>query len=445
MGNNRKTATTTQNERVTRAVEEEFMAAAAARWGEGGEEFLWRSRRCLEAMLYALLFEKGADVTAVMEAGKGLDELLKQPELKGLLPREVRDHIDTVRKYGNTGTHFQVDGDVGATSTHNTALALDEVIRWYFKRGGPAVPATIDRHLLALRDAHKRILSRLETTLTEERERADALTRQLSAQPPSRAAPPDAPRSIFAPWVGGLCAAIVAGAFGYVLGKSTVSPSAMREGASVPSTVTTAGAVKPPPVPPSVAPSLGSLPTSPPPEIPPAETPPAETPLSEAPALDAPRDPGVPDGAPPRCSAMQRSARIGGRVFCIDAEYVTMHDYRRCVAQGSCSRPEFGTGCNWQNGPAFDGNAANCVSREQALTYCSSRAEGAASLPTRAEWRAVRARRDLILRDDTDEWTADDAPGGRAWTRGARTDADFAWQIVLPRGNRSLSFRCVVR
>ncbi len=38
-------------------------------------------------------------------------------------PREMRDPIEGVRKYGNTGTHFQIDGDVSETSAAITASA----------------------------------------------------------------------------------------------------------------------------------------------------------------------------------------------------------------------------------------------------------------------------------------------------------------------------------
>lgn len=432
MGNHRKTATTTQSERVTRAVEQELQATAAARWRDGGEEFLWRSRRCLEAMLYALLFEKNADITSLMEGQRGLDELLKQPELKGVLPREVRDHIDTVRKYGNTGTHFQVDGDVGETSTRNTANAFAEVIRWYFTRNGSTFPKVLDRPMAALTDSRHRIPGLFEAELEAARARAASLEHQLQARAAPRNAPAAATRSRVLPWVFGLCAAVITSAFGYAIGRSATSPPTAQGPKPPPPTLTTTGTIEPTPVPipsmPTPVPVDGSLLPAP------------DDPASPDPTAD------LPPRAPPLCTPSQRRAVVGGRSLCVDAEFVYTRDYQRCVQDGACPAPTVGTGCNWQNGPAYERYAANCVTREGALAYCAWKYHDRGALPSRAEWRAVRVRRDVVRRDDSDEWTADDAPDGRAWTRGRQFANDFVWARVAPNpGSRGIAFRCVVR
>lgn len=106
MGGERRAATSTLHERVGRAVERELTEAAAARWEAGPEVFLWRARRCAEAMLYALLAQQKVDIGPLGQQNKTLDELLKHDQLKGALPREMRTHFDLVRQYGNTATHF---------------------------------------------------------------------------------------------------------------------------------------------------------------------------------------------------------------------------------------------------------------------------------------------------------------------------------------------------
>jgi hypothetical protein len=100
----------------------------------------------------------------------------------------------------------------------------------------------------------------------------------------------------------------------------------------------------------------------------------------------------------------------------------------------------------WQNGPRYDGNAANCVTREQADAYCRWSRGPAGSLPTRALWDHAHGRRDIQVRDDTNEWAADDAPGGPAWVRGPRGARGFSWTTApAAQGQRAVSFRCVVR
>ena len=81
------------NQRVLRAVDVELTAAAAERWVVPVEGFLWRARRCAEAMLYALLVEAGVDVIQLAAKGKGLNDLATHPKLQGVIPRAMRDHL----------------------------------------------------------------------------------------------------------------------------------------------------------------------------------------------------------------------------------------------------------------------------------------------------------------------------------------------------------------
>jgi len=98
------------NQRVLRSVDAEIVAAARERWVVPVEGFLWRSRRCAEAMLYALLVEATVDVAQLAEQGKSLDSLLKHTGLQGQIPRAMRVHLESVQKYGNSATHYQPDG-----------------------------------------------------------------------------------------------------------------------------------------------------------------------------------------------------------------------------------------------------------------------------------------------------------------------------------------------
>jgi|GEM_PF-1386159 len=425
MGGARKTATTTQNERVTRAVEQEFQAAAASRWGGGAEEFLWRSRRCMEAVLYTLLLEQKADVTSLAESGKGLDELLKQPELKGVIPRQVRDHIEGVKKYGNTGTHFQIDGDVSEASARITASALTEVVQWFCTREERALPAGLAPAFAALADVRQRIPSRHEVDLARERQRADALDQQLrtacDAAPPRDGGAPSRPLQV----VGlALCLALTAGSLGFAVGRGSSEPLA---------------------APVETAPRALALPDTiaPPPPTPVAI---ATTPV----VADSPAAPATPVAPPAPAACRDGMVRVDGDAqtpaFCIDAAAVTMGDYRRCVDAGRCPRPAGGTGCNWRNGPVFDANGANCVTHDQALAYCQWRTSGGA-LPTHAEWQRVRPRRSGVrMLPDTNEWAADNATDGRAWVRGAWNADRFGWTTApTTQGRRDLGFRCVVR
>jgi formylglycine-generating enzyme len=77
--------------------------------------------------------------------------------------------------------------------------------------------------------------------------------------------------------------------------------------------------------------------------------------------------------------------------FELDVREVAVSDYRRCVADGACSdsgltsEPE----CNWNNA-ARSNHPMNCLSFEQAATYCRWERK---RLPSEEEWETA-ARRD---------------------------------------------------
>ena len=86
MANDRKSATSTLTARVSSAVGDELREAARARWDASADVFVWRARRCAEAVLYAVLHREGVDVEVLAKQRKGLDQLLKgiNKALKGL-------------------------------------------------------------------------------------------------------------------------------------------------------------------------------------------------------------------------------------------------------------------------------------------------------------------------------------------------------------------------
>lgn len=432
MAGPRKTATTTAMTTLREAVAREAREAALARWTTPPDVFVWRARRCAEALLYCVLAREGANVDELARQRKGLDQLFEHKQLEGVFSRETRAQLATLREFGNIAAHYQLEGGVSAESADGVARHLAGLLREFYALDGGAVPEAQRAYLAALTDASSRVLTPGEAEVATARRERDDVTRQLNAARAEHgashpaAASPALRRGLLAG------AALVLAALAFKAGRVTTPPLSL----------TTAHLDAPPvapPVPPTPVPLDRPVPRAPAPAEPSAPAAPL-TPVAR------PRSPSPPVVAAPSCTLSQRSARADGRPFCIDAEYVSTREYRGCVDRGGCSRPVPGVGCNWQNGPDFDGNAANCVTREQAIAYCATRPEGAASLPTRAELRAMRGRGDLVVRDDTDEWTADDAPAGRAWTRGPRAAADFAWTGVPPtRRSRGLGFRCVTR
>jgi sulfatase modifying factor 1 len=90
-----------------------------------------------------------------------------------------------------------------------------------------------------------------------------------------------------------------------------------------------------------------------------------------------------------------------GESFCIDRSEVTVADYAACVQQAKCTEPEpydtkvednlYRAFCNWHHPEGRDRHPANCVSFDQARTYCAARG---ARLPTDVEWRWVASNGD---------------------------------------------------
>ncbi len=90
-------------------------------------------------------------------------------------------------------------------------------------------------------------------------------------------------------------------------------------------------------------------------------------------------DQGAPDEGPPH--------RVELNLYWIDIYEVTAGQYQTCVDAGVCSAAGMTAGCNSVRTDRVD-HPVNCVSWDQASTYCQSQGK---RLPTEAEWeRAAR-------------------------------------------------------
>lgn len=410
------------NQRVLRAVDVELTAAAAERWVTPVEGFLWRARRCAEAMLYALLVEAKVDVTQLAEQGKGLDNLAKHAKLQGAIPREMRNHLEGVQKYGNTAAHFQADGPASDASASIVASALYELARWFYTRDDRAVPDALQSSLAALVDERQRLRSSAELALERERHRAHELTRRLDA---ATVAPVDRPPPFTARLAAiGVGLVALGGAVGFGAGRIARAPDAMAPAPAL-----------------SLPPALAATPVTPvAPPVAPRVAPPI-VPVEPAPAPIVAR--GM-TSCPPGMQLVGARGEPGA--FCIDQYAVLEGAYRRCVTNGRCTHPPPAPeiGCNWEN--SLNRFPANCLPWALARAYCQQRSS-AADLPTRVEWQAVAASRiDVDARADTSEWSGDPAVGGMRHVRGAQQGATFAWSVQREsRGYASVSFRCVLR
>jgi hypothetical protein len=409
------------NQRVLRAVDVELTAAAAERWATPVEGFLWRARRCAEAMLYALLVEEKVDVTQLAEQGKGLDNLAKHAKLQGVIPRAMRDHLESAQKYGNTATHFQPEGPASDASATIVANALSDLARWFYTRDGKALPDALAAPLAALIDERQRLRAPAELALQHEQRRAHELTRRLDAATARTADRPPPPFTARLAAIGvGL--AVVGGALGFGAGRASAPEAAPL-------------AVTPTPI--TAPASVLAAPTAPPVEVTPTSAAPVDGVTPSRVALSCPG--GMMHVGPP--------AEPGA--FCVDVAPVREGEYRRCVTAGRCPHPplEQGPGSNWNLGAAGNEYAANFLPWEMALAYCQQRAPGG-GLATHQEWRATATHRvDVRILRGTREWSYDESGGAMRQLRGdPRGVTDYAWS-ALPeaQGYRDVSFRCVLR
>ena len=117
-----------------------------------------------------------------------------------------------------------------------------------------------------------------------------------------------------------------------------------------------------------------------------------------------PPDAGATPPAPPPGTPGPTGTRLEVAGFWIDVTEVTADAFRSCVDAGKCTASGNGEGCTMQ--PGLGSHPVNCVTLEQARTYCASQ------------------RKRLVM---TDEWTA------------AAMGADlrpYPWGTALPAGDR---------
>jgi hypothetical protein len=136
------------------------------------------------------------------------------------------------------------------------------------------------------------------------------------------------------------------------------------------------------------------------------------------------------------CGVYPATRQVDLRSFEIDADKVSVDDYRACVHQGVCEPPaengkicECGDGnfqvpnniccqsdrCLWNELGGPNGQAVNCVSYDQAVDYCRWRGK---RLPTPEEWEyaALRAAEPSPTVEEPD---CSRGPGGPASDIGA--------------------------
>ncbi|MFO0649355.1 MAG: hypothetical protein U0326_24140 [Polyangiales bacterium] len=436
MGRDRPSASSTLTRGIADAVGRELRAAAEARWEGSPDAFVWRARRCVEAVLYAELLRVGADVEALANQRKTLDQLLEHKQLEGSLSREQRAQLATLRDFGNIATHYQIKGGISDESAQAVALILAGLLKEFYSRDDGVVPAAHKAGIDALTDPNARILSQrefeAERTIASARLEAEDLRRALTAAH-TRTHTESSPRPMRWLLTAGATLVIVC-AVAFVLGRASVSP---------PITIATA-------VDRDVAPTGGFEPTNAAPAPPPptaALLQPTVNSVSPPPSvINAPLSPVRP--TPLHCPpGMQLIGPANARdAFCIDQNAVLEGAYRQCVRDGECPHPGPApeNGCNWQN--AANALAANCLRWDFARTYCRVVRGGTADLPTRQEWtRSTSARPLLRTVEGTDEWSLDALRPGVRFVRGARLGAGFSWSgEPESSARRHISFRCVV-
>lgn len=436
MGGERRSATSTLNERVTRGVEAELRAAVAARWEPPPEVFLWRVRRCIEAMVYALLVDEKVDVAQLGD--KTLEELCRHDKLRSALSKEARSHLDSLRQYGNAGTHFQLDGGVSDDSATIAANALVPLVRWYFERGDRPMSDEIRAHLAALLDRERRLAPPLERERDRALARVASLERRLAGAPTglvgaSTSDQDDAPAAWWTIGPRVVRWALVSGVLmvaAFAFGRSTRDP--VTSSAAI-ETVTSADPPAPTPAPVAAPPAAPVEAAAPSPVVAPNLVA-APTPTAEA-ATPLHCDPG-----------MHLVPSTGGAApFCIDDNLVTTAEYQSCVEAdaGGCTQAGRTSYCNSPNALTDRTRPANCVSREDARHYCAWRYPDRGRLPSRQD---LLGRRELRFHQ---------APGTSEWSDTELSPSGHMWILAGPGGVRApqapstrssgVSFRCVVR
>ena len=416
MANDRKSATSTLTARVSSAVGDELREAARARWDASADVFVWRARRCAEAVLYAVLHREGVDVEVLAKQRKGLDQLLEHKQIEGALSRETRAQLASLRDFGNIAAHYQLRGGVSSDSADAIARLLAGMLREFYAYEREQVPAELAGALRALTERSAREPTASELELEQMRRESDGLRRTLNATLAAPTAPQHRKRS----YLGVAVAFALTGAAIAVVVVRTqydAAPAAMQ-----------AAVLDSAPTPTPVAPA-------PPPAVP------ASAPSSVA--VEAPTTPALPPCPP----GMRRIEGQNGEMpFYIAQEPVHQGEYRACVRAhpATCLRPRSGHGCNWQSGEAADGNAANCLPWSDARAYCAATYGASAGLPTDAEWRAAIARRAIRRAGRTREWSGD---AGARGTRRVFAMPPAVDQSSVPEDAalRDLGFRCVVR
>lgn len=147
-----------------------------------------------------------------------------------------------------------------------------------------------------------------------------------------------------------------------------------------------------------------------------------------APTLTADAKPvtGAEPQVPPRagssgCSATMQAVPTTGSShataasLCVDRNEVTVAEYAACVRRAKCTEPEpydarfeenlYRSFCNWRHPEAHEQHPINCLTFEQARSYCASRG---ARLPTDVEWKWVASNGGRTRYP----W-GDDAPDGK--------------------------------
>ena len=433
MANDRKSATSTLTARVSSAVGDELREAARARWDASADVFVWRARRCAEAVLYAVLHREGVDVEVLAKQRKGLDQLLEHKQIDGALSRETRAQLASLRDFGNIAAHYQLRGGVSSDSADAIARLLAGMLREFYAYEREQVPAELAGALRALTERSAREPTASELELEQMRRESDGLRRTLNATLAAPTAPQHRKRSYLGVAV---AFALTGAAIAVVVVRTQYDAAPAPAQATLLDSATTQAPVAPVPTP--VTPEPAPAPSSPAP-------PDAPSPV----LVEAPTPPAHARGVT-RCSAPMRLIHGGATVadFCIDAAPVREGAYRSCVTGGGCAHPPRATdrGCNWESSLNFF--AANCLPWSLARAYCAHALGPKGDLPTRSEWEAANAARPRItVETDVTEWSADPQHPGTRLTRGPRmNDGTFRWS-ARPESEalHTIGFRCVLR